>query len=145
MRAYEYRHVVSFEETNLVGNVYYVNHLRWQGRAREMFLHEHAPAVLQELENGLALVTLQCSCQYLGELKAFDEVVVRMYLGAIAQNRIAMRFEYWRQGLQQELVGRGEQEIACMRRQGGELVPAPIPAQLQEALTAFAEPHLMRA
>ena len=28
---YEYRHVVGFEETNLVGNVYFVNHLRWQG------------------------------------------------------------------------------------------------------------------
>ena len=37
MRSYEYRHVVAFEETNLVGNVYYVNHLRWQGRCREMF------------------------------------------------------------------------------------------------------------
>ena len=31
---YEYRHIVSFEETNLVGNVYYVNYLRWQGRCR---------------------------------------------------------------------------------------------------------------
>jgi len=49
MRSYEYRHVVVFEETNLVGNVYYVNHLRWQGRCREMFLREHAPLVLAEL------------------------------------------------------------------------------------------------
>ena len=31
---YEYRHVVGFEETNLVGNVYYVNYVRWQGRCR---------------------------------------------------------------------------------------------------------------
>ena len=34
MRAYEYRHVVGFEETNLIGNVYYANHVRWQGRCR---------------------------------------------------------------------------------------------------------------
>ena len=40
MKAFEYRHVVGFEETNLVGNVYYVNHLRWQGRCREMFLRD---------------------------------------------------------------------------------------------------------
>ena len=38
MRAFEYRHVVSFEETNLVGNVYFANHLSWQGRCRELFL-----------------------------------------------------------------------------------------------------------
>ena len=139
MRSFDYRHVVGFEETNLVGNVYYVNHLRWQGRAREMFLRQYTPEILAELDHGLALVTLQCSCQYLGELKAFDQVIIRMFLGAIAQNRIAMRFEYWREGTKNELVGRGEQEIACMRRHGEQLLPAAIPAQLQEVLAEFAE------
>jgi enediyne core biosynthesis thioesterase len=144
MKAYEYKHVVGFEETSLVGNVYYVNHLHWQGRTREMFLRDHAPEILDELERGLALITLQCSCQYLEELRAFDEIAVCMYLRAITQNRIAMRFEYWREGARRQLVARGEQEIACMRRQEGVLVPAPVPAALQEALAAFAEPALQR-
>jgi len=139
MRSFDYRHVVGFEETNLVGNVYYVNHLRWQGRAREMFLRQYAPEILAEFDHGLALVTLQCSCQYLGELKAFDQVIIRMFLSAIAQNRIAMRFEYWREGVKDELVGRGEQEIACMRRHGEQLLPTSIPAQLREVLAEFAE------
>ena len=139
MRSFDYRHVVGFEETNLVGNVYYVNHLRWQGRAREMFLRQYTPEILAELDHGLALVTLQCSCQYLGELKAFDQVIIRMFLSAIAQNRIAMRFEYWREGVKDELVGRGEQEIACMRRHGEQLLPTSIPVQLREVLAEFAE------
>jgi enediyne biosynthesis thioesterase len=139
MRSFDYRHVVGFEETNLVGNVYYVNHLRWQGRAREMFLRQYVPEILAELDHGLALVTLQCSCQYLGELKAFDQVIIRMFLSAIAQNRIAMRFEYWREGTKDELVGRGEHEIACMRRHGEQLLPTSIPASLQEVLAEFAE------
>src|SRR6185503_8944656 len=75
MRAFEYNHVVGFEETNLVGNVYYVNHLRWQGRCREMFLREKAPSVLADLNNGLCLVTTRCSCEYLAEVSAFDEIV----------------------------------------------------------------------
>src|SRR5208283_2902990 len=70
-RAYEYRHLVGFEDTNLVGNVYYVNHLRWQGRCREMFLREHVPALLSELQADFALVTLFCSCEYLEEIVAF--------------------------------------------------------------------------
>jgi enediyne biosynthesis thioesterase len=139
MRSFDYRHVVGFEETNLVGNVYYVNHLRWQGRAREMFLRQYTPEILAELDHGLALVTLQCSCQYLGELKAFDQVIIRMFLTAVAQNRIAMRFEYWREGTKNELVGRGEQEIACMRRHDEQLLPTAIPAQLREVLAEFAE------
>src|SRR5947209_19999873 len=142
MNAYEYRHIVGFQETSFVGNVYYVNHLHWQGRARVLFLREYAPDILAELERGLALITLRCSCDYLGELKAFDQVLVRMFLSATSQNRISMRFEYWRDGEQRELVARGEQEIACMRRQGETLVPAPIPASLREALAPFAETAL---
>ncbi|HXO22785.1 MAG TPA: acyl-CoA thioesterase [Thermoanaerobaculia bacterium] len=141
MRAYEYRHRVGFEETNLVGNVYYVNHLRWQGRCREMFLHDHAPEVLAELSRGLALATVRCSCEYLAELDAFDEVVVRMRLGGIAQNRITLLFEYWRQGgAVEELVARGEQQVACMRREGSRTVPTPIPPALREALRPYEEP-----
>jgi enediyne biosynthesis thioesterase len=138
VQAYEYRHVVGFEETNLVGNVYYVNHLRWQGRCREMFLREHAPDVLAELSGDLALTTVRCSCEYLHELRAFDEIVVRMRLASAAQNRISMDFEYWRSGDDgEQLVARGQQEVACMRRDGTRTVPAPIPDQLREALQRY--------
>lgn len=139
MNAFEYRHLVGFAETSLAGNVYYVNHLQWQGRAREMFLREYAPELLTELEQGFALITLRCSCDYLAELKAFDEVIVRMFLISMTQNRIAMRFEYWREGEQRELVARGEQEIACMRRYVDRMLPTPIPKSLREALAPFAE------
>ena len=137
--AFEHRHVVGFEETNLVGNVYYVNHLRWQGRCREMFLQENAPEILEELKNGLALATVRCSCDYLAELEAFDTVVLRMRLGEVVQNRLTLLFEYWREaaGGHQELVARGEQQIACMRRENGGTVPTPIPAALREALKPY--------
>jgi len=135
-RFYEYRHVVGFEETNLVGNVYYTNHLAWQGRCRELFLRDHAPDVIDELSRGLSLATVSCSCEYLAELTAFDEVVVRMRLAELAQNRIRLAFEYWRG---EELVARGEQQIASMRREGGNLVPAPVPTSLREALAGYAE------
>jgi enediyne biosynthesis thioesterase len=144
LKAYEFRHLVGFEETNLVGNVYYVNHLRWQGRCREMFLRDHAPEILAELADGLALATVRCSCDYLAELEAFDEVVVRMRLGGVVQNRITLNFEYWRQngrqngGEGEELVARGEQVVACMRREGKRAVPTAIPAPLRDALKPYA-------
>lgn len=139
-RAYEYRHRVGFEETNLVGNVYYVNHLRWQGRCREMFLHDYAPGILDDLKQGLALATVRCSCDYFAELEAFDELLIRMRLGEVVQNRITLRFEYYRlNGQGEELIARGEQQVACMRRQGPETVPTPIPAELREALKPYSE------
>jgi enediyne biosynthesis thioesterase len=145
MRYYEHLHRVGFEETNLVGNVYYVNHLRWQGRCREMFLLEHAPDVLAELGRGLALATVRCTCDYLAELQAFDEIAVRMRLGGVAQNRITLLFEYWRRGpAGEELVARGEQQVAVMRRAGSDMVPAPLPPALRDALLPYASPDRLR-
>ena len=134
MRYFEYRHVVSFQETNLVGNVYYTNHLCWQGRCRELFLRDHAPDVIDELGRGLSLATVRCSCEYFAELMAFDEVIVRMRLAELLQNRVTLVFEYWRGA---ELVARGEQQVACMKREGERLVPALVPPSLREALGAY--------
>ncbi len=135
MRAYEYRHIVGFEETNLIGNVYYANHVRWQGRCREMFLRDRAPEIIEALKYGLVMVTTRVSCEFMAELVAFDEVILRMRLGELAQNRITMNFEYWRG---EELVARGEQQVACMQREGAQVVPVPVPAQLREALKEYA-------
>jgi enediyne biosynthesis thioesterase len=140
MRFYEYRHVVGFEETNVVGNVYYVNHLRWQGRCREMFLRDHAPAVLDQLASGLVLSTLRCSCEYLLELAAFDVVLVRMRLADLRQNRLTLNFDYVRQSAEgEQLAARGEQQIACMRRERGRIVPAPVPESLRAALREYSD------
>ncbi|MBW4548588.1 MAG: acyl-CoA thioesterase [Symplocastrum torsivum CPER-KK1] len=136
---YEYHHIVSFEETNLVGNVYYVNYVSWQGRCREMFLRDRTPDVLTELSQDLALATVRVSCEYFAELFAFDEVIIRMSLGALKQNRITMIFEYWCLARNpKEPIARGEQEVACMRREGDKLVPTPIPKSLRDSLQPYA-------
>jgi enediyne core biosynthesis thioesterase len=138
MRSYEYRHVVGLEDTSVVGNVYFVNYFRWQGRCRELFLNDHAPDVLDELRSGLSLVTLRCSCEYMLESFAFDEVVIRMWLTDRRQNRVTLLFEYFRtKDGNEEMVARGEQEIACMRRDEEGLHPAPLPDSFERALRQY--------
>jgi enediyne biosynthesis thioesterase len=131
MRTYELRHVIGFEETNLVGNVYYVNYVRWQGRCREMFLRDHAPSVLLELQRGLALVTTHCSCDYYDELTAFDRITIRMTLREMSQSRLMLDFEYWKGDT---LAARGAQGIACMRKRNGVMEPEAWPEELRAAL-----------
>jgi enediyne core biosynthesis thioesterase len=137
-RYYEYRHVVGFEETNLVGNVYYVNYLRWQGRCREMFLLEHAPGILDELRADLKLFTIKSECEYLAEITAFNEVSVRMRLEDLTQTQIGFAFDYVRvdNGLE-ELIARGRQRVACMRGANGATTPARVPEQLRRALANY--------
>jgi enediyne biosynthesis thioesterase len=139
MRHYEYQHRVSFEETNIVGNVYFTHYLRWQGRCREMFLLEHAPELMAEMGRTLALATTRVACSYYRELAAFDHVSIRMTAAAMTPSRLTMIFRYVRLGArgEEELVAEGEQEIACMRRAGVGMEPAPLPQALCEAVRLY--------
>ncbi|RFU39342.1 acyl-CoA thioesterase [Actinomadura logoneensis] len=136
---FEYRHTVGFEETNLVGNVYYVNYLRWQGRCREMFLKDLAPDVLAELYGDLKLFTLKVDCEFFAEITAFDELSVRMRLVELAQTQLEFGFDYVRldPGGGETLVARGRQRVACMRGPNTRTVPSRVPEALVRALRPF--------
>ncbi|PSL52760.1 enediyne biosynthesis thioesterase [Saccharothrix carnea] len=144
---YEIRHTVGFEETNLVGNVYYVNYLRWQGRCREMFLKENAPSVLRDLQDDLKLFTLKVECEFFSEITLFDELSVRMRLEELTQTQIQFSFDYVKVTDGQELlVAKGRQRIACMRGPNTNTVPSRVPDDLRKALAPYAEtPVLARA
>jgi enediyne core biosynthesis thioesterase len=135
---YEYRHTVGFEETNMVGNVYYVNYLRWQGRCREMFLKEQAPAVLADLQADLKLFTLRVDCEFFAEITAFDELSIRMRLVDLAQTQVEFSFDYVRLDADGELpVARGRQRVACMRGPNTRTVPTRVPEALLRALAPY--------
>lgn len=139
MRPFEYRHVVGFEETNLVGNVYFAHYVRWQGKCREMFLREHAADVAELLRRDFAMVTTRCSCDYFAELRALDDLVIEMRIASMSQGRVTMRFDYLRTGPSgRQLVARGEQEVAAMQRIGDQLEPRPFPPSLARALAQYA-------
>ncbi|NLU79175.1 acyl-CoA thioesterase [Micromonospora sp. HNM0581] len=138
---YEYRHLVGFEETNLVGNVYYVNYMRWQGRCREMFLRDRAPAVLTDIRDDLKLFTLRCECEFFTEITAFDELSIRMRLEDLTQTQISFAFDYvrLRDGFE-ELVARGRQRVACMRGPNTDTRPTRVPEALRTALSQYVMP-----
>ena len=121
-----------------MGNVYFANYVRWQGRCREMFLVEHAPGVLDELHHDLKLFTIKTECEYLAEVTAFDELSIRMRLEDLTQTQIGLAFDYVRlRDGAQELIARGRQRIACMRGPNGSTSPVRVPDQLRQALEDF--------
>ncbi|WP_043617863.1 acyl-CoA thioesterase [Nonomuraea candida] len=137
---WEYNHTVCFEETNLVGNVYYVNYLRWQGRCREMFLKERAPDVLTDLQDDLKLFTLKVDCEFFAEITAFDELSIRMRLTDLAQTQVEFGFDYVRLNPDgsETLIARGRQRVACMRGPNTRTAPARVPEALVRALEPYA-------
>lgn len=142
MGYYEYRHRVSLEETNVVGNVYFAHYVRWQGRCREMFLLDHAPELMAEMGESVALATTRVACSYHRELAAFDEVAIRMSAIAMTPSRLTMAFQYVRLGADrsEEIVAEGEQEVACLERRGARMEPAPLPQALRDAVELYMDP-----
>lgn len=136
---YELRHLVGFEETNLVGNVYYVNYVRWQGRCREMFLLDMAPEVLDDIREDLKLFTVSVSCEFFAEITAFDQISIQMRLEELTQTQIVFAFDYVRlhEGAE-KLVARGRQRVACMRGPNGDTRPTRVPEALRVALEQYA-------
>ncbi|MEW2346859.1 acyl-CoA thioesterase [Streptomyces sp. NPDC006684] len=135
---YELRHTVGFEETNLVGNVYYVNYVRWQGRCREMFLDEHAPEVLEDIRGDLKLFTLSVGCDFFAEITAFDRLSIRMRLEDLTQTQVGFAFDYVRlRGDAEDLVARGRQRVACMRGPNTDTRPTRVPEALRRALGPY--------
>lgn len=133
-----YRHVVSFEETNVVGNVYFTRHIAWQGRCRELFLKQNAPKILDELARNLRLVTLRVSCEYFEELNAFDEIDVKMTLAYVRQHRIGLDFNIMKIRPNLDVcIAHGFQEIGCMHASNEGLVPISPPSILAEALKPY--------
>lgn len=139
MRSFVHRHVICFEETNVVGNVYFARHVAWQGACREMFLRAHAPSVLDEIERDLRLVTISVACDYFQELRAFDEVELHMTLSHLRGNRIGLAFDYrvLREGGALKCAA-GRQEIGCMRADSqGRMSVCDPPEALREALELY--------
>jgi enediyne core biosynthesis thioesterase len=108
-----------------------------------LFLRDFAPGVIQQLSGGLSLLTVRCCCDYFTELSALDEISVRMFLEELILNRLVLRFEYWKISGTSELVARGIQEIACMRRRAnGGTESVDIPDELRRALEPYHPSYL---
>ncbi|GAB3159105.1 acyl-CoA thioesterase [Micromonospora sonneratiae] len=136
---YVHRHRVTFDETNLVGNVYFAHYLHWQGHCREHFLADHAPGVVAALADRLALVTMDCAVEFYAEGRALDHIEIRMRLDETTGNRITMCFDYVRVRPEPTvLLARGRQTVACMTREAAGLSPIAVPEELRAALNPYA-------
>jgi enediyne biosynthesis thioesterase len=136
---FEYRFITTFEETNVVGNIYFANFLVWQGKCREMFLYEYCPEIIEQIYNGLALITLDLSVEYISQLFAFDQVVMKMYLESSSSSRLMMRFEYYKEEKDKTLtlVCKGTQASAAMIEINGKLTPTNFPKSMYELFEQY--------
>lgn len=133
------RRSIALDETNATGNVYFSHYVKWQGHCREAFLKSAAEWVVAELGERYVLVTADCECRYLAELRAFDEVCLHMTFSAVRRNRMVLEFDYWKASPgEPELCARGRQTLAWLERDGsGVIQPRPVPEALLDVIKSY--------
>ncbi|MBU2902973.1 acyl-CoA thioesterase [Maribacter dokdonensis] len=135
---FEYRFTTSFEETNLVGNIYFANYALWQGKCREMFIKEYCSDVVKEINDGLKLITVDLGLQFVSQLFALQDVVIRMSLEAQSEFRMMMNFEYYRSENEAlHLVCKGHQSTTSMKLVDDVLTLVPFPKSMIDAVEQY--------
>lgn len=137
MRPYRYSLMVGFQDTNVVGNVYFAQYFAWQGKCRESFLRDFAPQILDDFKVGYGIITKDSECQFVQEARAFDEVQIEMFLHDLTPLSVSMRFDYYRrEGQQRVLLARGAQSAMWVNPDHRLAV---MPDYLYHSIKAFAE------
>lgn len=137
MRPYRYSLVVSFQDTNVVGNVYFAQYFAWQGKCRESFLREFAPQILDDFKVGFGIITKDAQCQFVREARAFDDVQIDMFLDDLTPLSVTMRFDYYRrEQAGRVLLAQGSQSTMWVNP---EHRLAVMPDYLYRAVKDFAE------
>jgi enediyne biosynthesis thioesterase len=143
--------VVTFEETNALGNVYFSNFIKWQGVCRERFLKDHASELVEQFGDSLKIATLDCSCSYYWELYPFDRLLIEMHLdgperagAATPSDALRICFKYWKEAEPARLLAaEGEQTIVFLHLRAPNIWErGRLPDALKAALIPFGLPAL---
>ncbi len=139
MRPYRYPLVVSFQDTNVVGNVYFAQYFAWQGKCREAFLREHTPQILDDFKAGFGIITKDAQCQFVREARAFDELLIEMFLDDLTPLSVTMRFDYYRrESTGRVLLAQGSQSTMWVNPEHRLSV---MPDYLYRAIQDYAQGH----
>lgn len=128
----------SFEDANLVGNIYFAQYATWQARAFEQALQRLMPGFWTQGEFRCE----RCAIQHLREAMPFDQIRVQVSLDAMYEYGLHVRFEYLRvaEGGRDVKLAVGEQHVrwrTCGANRSWNL--APLPAELRVELLRAAE------
>jgi len=129
------------EDSNLIGNLYYANYFKWQGKVRDRFFYGLAPELFRGFGSSGEAYVLNSRAEFLRDAMPFDRIVVAMSVTAVYQFGATFRFEYFAAdgsgGTRKLAVG--EQDIAWVK-QG---VAVALPPAFVQALIA-ADPRSAR-
>lgn len=91
---FDQRMEVTFGQSNATGNVYFLEYLRLQGIARELWVKHCVANAKTHLASGLLLSTKSVHCDFKKPFFTFDTILVRMHVEELQRVSALLVFEY---------------------------------------------------
>jgi acyl-CoA thioester hydrolase len=129
----EYRHFVSYGETDAMGVVYYANYAHLFERARGQLIRERGMSYAEVERRGVILPVRELACRFIAPARYDDEVVVRCAVGVWGRASLTFFYEVYGPPDRQKLLCTGQTQHACV---GPDYRPMAVPAWLRELFTA---------
>lgn len=92
---YVYRSTVTIGDTNLLQNMYFANHFKLTGAARELWVREHVPGALEAMRQGLVLITREAGCLYHKDFYLYDPIRMELWFENARHASIDIRFAFY--------------------------------------------------
>lgn len=134
-KCFEYHHLVTFDDTNSAGNVYFAKYFTWMGKCREVITAEHYPEITDDLKNGFGFATEYAHIDYVNESFLFNKVIVKLYIKDLSRTRIEFFFEFVNAD-SQEMLATGSQAVVWVNPQHR---PSLMPDKLYDSALEYFE------
>ncbi|MFO8030998.1 MAG: thioesterase family protein [Desulfohalobiaceae bacterium] len=127
----EWKHMVSYGETDAMAVAYYGNYLHWFEQARSDFLRKQGFSY-SEIENqGLMLPVREAYCRYRSPARFDQQIGICTAIGKWSRASLTFFYLVYNHSEQSRLMSKGYTEHACVNTQGR---PVAVPDWLREML-----------
>ncbi|MCP4180002.1 MAG: hypothetical protein GY756_19750 [bacterium] len=137
---YEYNYLVTFDDTNSTGNVYFAQYFKWMGKCREHLTYDFYPEFTEDLDAGFGFATESAHIDFFSESFLFNKILIKLYVPHLSRTRIEFEFEFINEesGL---LLSKGSQGLVWVKNKPKRRV-CLMPDKLYEKTLEYFEPEL---
>jgi acyl-CoA thioester hydrolase len=132
---HEIRLRVRYAETDQMGVVHHAAYLVYLEESRTRMMADRGCSYAELEARGWGLPVRRCELRFLAPARYEEELVVRTQVARVRAASLAFASEV-RRASDETLLARGEVELACVRLDGRERGPQPLPDELRSLLGA---------
>lgn len=125
----------TLEDSNLVGNIYFANYVKWLARTRDSYFYQINPYYFKKIGQEGEFISLKTKVVHLQEAMPFDRILVKMYIKKVYTSGMDLVFDFFKSDKNDfKKLAHAENRIVWVRRKDEMVVPEKFPEDLEHTI-----------